>query len=52
MHTTGDNVNFKHIVVNNPNSKPRYKRVLFRDLRKLLLAQNKWPFGVEDSETE
>lgn len=53
IHMTGDNINFKHVtVVNNPNSKTRYNRVLFRDLRKLLLAQNKWPFGVDGSETE
>ena len=53
IHMTGDKVNFKHItVVNNPNSKMRYNRVLFRDLRKLLLSQNKWPFGAEGSETD
>jgi len=53
IHMTGDNINFKHVtVVNNPNSKTRYNRVLFRDLRKLLLAQNKWPFDAEGSETD
>jgi len=37
IHMTGDNRNFKHITVcNNPNSKTRYNKVLFRDLRKLL----------------
>jgi hypothetical protein len=53
IHMTGDNKNFKHItVVNNPDSKTRYNRVLFRDLRRLLIAQGKWPFGAEGSETE
>jgi hypothetical protein len=45
IHMTGDNQNFRHITVcNNPNSKLRYNKVLFRDLRKLLIAYNKWPF--------
>jgi hypothetical protein len=53
IHMTGDNKNFKHItVVNNPNSRTRYNRVLFRDLRRLLIAYSKWPFGQEGSETE
>ena len=45
IHMTGDNKNFKHITVcNNPNSKKRYNEVLFRDLRKLLIAYKKWPY--------
>lgn len=53
IHMTGDNRNFKHItVVNNPASRARYNRVLFRDLRQLLISHGKWPFGNEGSETE
>lgn len=53
IHMTGDNSNFKHItVVNNPSSRTRYNRVLFRDLRRLLIAHGKWPFGNEGAETE
>ncbi len=53
IHMTGDNTNFKHItVVNNPDSRTRYNRVLFRDLRKLLISQSKWPFNTEGSETD
>ena len=48
IHMTGDNVNFKHITVcNNPSSAKRYNRVLYRDLRKLLIACDKWPFSGE-----
>lgn len=53
IHMTGDNRNFRHItVVNNPSSRTRYNRVLFRDLRRLLIAHGKWSFGNEGSETE
>ena len=53
IHMTGDNQNFHHItVVNNPRSKTRFNRVLFRDLRRLLIACDKWPFGDDGSETE
>ena len=48
IHMTGDKENFKHITVcNNPNSKLRYNKVLFRDLRKLLIRYDKWPFVEE-----
>ncbi len=48
IHITGDNVNFKHITVcNNPESKTRYNKTLFRDLRNLLCAYDKWPYGNE-----
>lgn len=48
IHMTGDNKNFKHITVcNNPDSKMRYNRVLFRDLKRLLIAHDKWPYGNE-----
>ena len=30
----------------------RYHRTLFRDLRRLLLANNRWPYGNEGAETE
>lgn len=53
IHMTGDNKNFHHItVVNNPGSRLRYNRVLFRDLRRLLIAYDKWPFGDDGAETE
>ena len=53
IHMTCDNKNFKHItVVNNPQSKTRYNKVLFRDLRRLLIAYRRWPFGDEGAETE
>lgn len=38
-------------VTNRPGG-ARYHRTLFRDLRKLLIALNCWPFGSEGSETE
>ncbi len=48
IHMTGDNKNFRHITVcNNPNSKLRYNKVLFRDLRKLLIAYDKWTYQGE-----
>ena len=48
IHMTGDNKNFQHITVcNNSNSKLRYNKVLFRDLRKLLIAYDKWPYAGE-----
>lgn len=51
IHMTGDNKNFHHItVVNNPLSKTRYNRVLFRDLRLLLIAHGRWLFGDEGAE--
>lgn len=38
--------------VSNRPGGARYHRTLFRDLRKLLIAHNCWPFGSEGSETE
>jgi hypothetical protein len=38
-------------VTNNPQSK-RYHRILFRDLRRVLVSQGCWPFGNEGAETE
>jgi len=47
IHMTGDNVHFKHITIcNNPDSK-KYHKLLYRDLKNLLKAHNKWPFGDE-----
>jgi hypothetical protein len=52
IHLTGDGRNFAHTTVtNNPNSK-RYHRTLFRNLRQILIAYNKWQFGDEGSETD
>lgn len=48
IHITGDKTNFEHVTVcNNPESKTRYNKSLFRDLRKLLCAYHKWPYGDE-----
>ena len=48
IHLTGDNKKFHHVTVcNNPGSRLRYNRVLFRELRKLLIAYDKWPYGAE-----
>jgi len=48
IHMTGDNKNFKHITVcNNQKSKLRYNKVLFRDLRNLLIAYEMWPYSNE-----
>ena len=49
---TGDGENFKHVVVNNNPESLMYHRTLFRDLRQLLIAYDKWPFGNEGAETE
>ena len=53
IHMTGDGENFVHTTVtNNPKSKKRYHKTLFRDLRRLLIAHDRWPFGDEGAETE
>lgn len=49
---TGDGQNFKHVVVTNNPESVMYHRTLFRDLRRLLIAYGKWPFGDEGAETE
>jgi hypothetical protein len=42
----------KHTTVSdNPNS-ARYHRTLFRDLRRVLVRNQRWPFGSEGSEVE
>jgi hypothetical protein len=43
--------NFHTTVTNDKNSE-RYHRTLFRDLRRVLLANGCWPFGEEGAETE
>ena len=49
---TGDRENFRHIAVTNNPQSVMYHRTLFRDLRRLLIAYSKWPFGDEGAETE
>ena len=44
IHLTGDKENFRHVTIcNKPDSK-RYNMAFFDNLKKLLLAHNKWPF--------
>jgi hypothetical protein len=38
-------------ITNNPHSE-RYHRTLFRNLRRVLVSNDRWPFGSEGSETE
>jgi hypothetical protein len=53
IHMTGDNRNFKHITVtDNPRSSTMYNRALYRDLKQLLVAYDKWPFSDETVEKE
>jgi hypothetical protein len=41
-----------HVWVTNRTDSERYHRVLFRNLRRLLVQENRWPFGDEGAETE
>jgi hypothetical protein len=50
IHITGTST-FHTTVTNGPDSE-RYHRTLFRDLRKLLIENQCWPFGDEGVETE
>lgn len=51
IHLTG--IGGKHTTVTNSvDSKLRYHKTLFRDLRQLLISQNCWPYGAEGAETE
>ncbi len=50
IHITGTKA-FHTTVNNSPNSE-RYHRTLFRDLRRLMLEQDCWPYGDSGSETE
>jgi hypothetical protein len=50
FHITGT-LKFHTTVTNNSESE-RYHRTLFRNLRKVLLDNNCWPYGDEGGETE
>jgi len=50
IHITGTKT-FHTTVTNDPDSE-RYHRTLFRDLRKLLVERECWPYGDEGAETE
>lgn len=52
INMTGNGISFKHILVNNNPKSTMYHRTLFRDLRQLLIENNKWTFGKEGAETE
>ena len=41
-----------HTTVTNSRDSERYHRTLFRDLRRVLIANNCWPFGEDGAETE
>ncbi len=41
-----------HTTATNQRDSERYQRTLFRNLRRLLLANGRWPFGEEGAETE
>ena len=41
-----------HITVTNDENSDRYHRTLFRDLRRVLIAHDCWPFAEEGAETE
>ena len=41
-----------HTTVTNDRDSDRYHRTLFRDLRRVLIANACWPFGEEVAETE
>ena len=41
-----------HTTVTNDQNSERYHRTLFRDLRRVLKANECWPFGDEGAETE
>jgi hypothetical protein len=50
IHITGTRT-LHTTVTNNPKSE-RYHRTLFRELRRLLLQNNCWPYGDDGAETE
>ena len=47
----GDGKNFSQVAITNNPKSTMYHRILFRDLRRLLIAYGKWPFGDEGAET-
>jgi len=48
----GDGTNFTQVAITNNPKSTMYHKTLFRDLRRLLNAYGKWPFGEEGAETE
>jgi hypothetical protein len=52
IHLTGDGELFSHTTVNNNPASPRYHRTLFRNLRRILIENGKWPYDNEGVETE
>ena len=50
IHVTGGE-GFHTTVTSHPGSE-RYHRTLFRNLRRLLIEHDAWPYGDEGSETE
>lgn len=47
--TAGD---FGISTVTNHRESERYHRTLFRNLRRILIAEGSWPYGTEGEETE
>lgn len=50
IHVTGGKK--FHITVTDKKNSERYHRVLFRNLRRLLVSEGRWPFGEEGEGTE
>jgi hypothetical protein len=50
IHITGPK-NF-HVTVTNDKDSKRHHRTLFRDLRRVLIANGCWPYGNEGEETD
>lgn len=50
IHITGTSQ--FHTTVNNNQNSERYHRTLFRNLRRLMIEQNCWPYGEQGAETE
>jgi hypothetical protein len=42
----------KHVTVTNDRNSERHHRTLFRSLRRVLIANDCWPYGEEGEETE
>ena len=51
IHMTGPKEYFHTTVTNDPQAE-RYHRTLFRNLRKVLIDNQAWPYGNEGAETE
>jgi hypothetical protein len=52
IHLAGDGEFFAHTTVNNNPGSARYHRTLFRNLRRVLVAHGRWPYGQAGAETE